>query len=84
MTELELQLGEIAHCLEDAENRAAEVIALREEVIAVREEVIALHERLLTALAAERELAVIVRTRSWRYTTPARTVGKHVRRQLGH
>lgn len=77
VTELEVQLGEVARCLEDAENRAAEVLALRERVGS-------LEARLVPAVAAERTLATVQRTRTWRFTAPVRTAGKHVRRLLGH
>ncbi len=77
VTELEVQLGEVARCLEDAENRAAEVLALRERAGS-------LEARLVTAVAAERTLAMVERTRTWRFTAPVRTAGKHVRRLLGH
>jgi len=74
VVELEMQLGEVVRCLEDAENRAAEVLALRERVGS-------LEARLV---ASERKLTIIVGTRTWRYTTPVRTAGKHVRRLLRH
>jgi len=65
VAELEAQLTEVARCLEAAENRAAELLAVHD---ALRE--------------AERKLAVIRATRSWRFTAPVRIVGQRVRRLL--
>jgi hypothetical protein len=66
VAELEAQLTDVARCLEAAENRAAELLAVHD---ALRE--------------AERKLAVIKATRSWRFTAPVRTVGQRVRRLSG-
>lgn len=90
VAQLEAQLVEAARCLEAAEHRAAEVVALRAEVVALRAEVGPLREsvpsleaRLAEAEMAERTLAVIRRTNSWRFTAPVRICGGYVRRLLG-
>jgi len=50
----------------------------------LRARVTELEVQLVPAVAAERTLATVQRTRTWRFTAPVRTAGKHVRRLLGH
>lgn len=70
---LEAQLAEVAGCLENAETRSAEVLALRARVRSLEEARTELWNK----------IQVINTTRSWRYTAPLRVGGRYLRRRLG-
>jgi hypothetical protein len=66
--QLETALLDAARCLEDAERRAAEVLAMERELGPAR--------------VAVRKLEVIEASRSWRLTTPLRRYAARARRLL--
>lgn len=70
VAELEAQLDGIAACLDQAETRAAEVVALRAELQVV-------------AAGYERRIADIRKTRSWRFTAPLRAWNRYMNRLPG-
>lgn len=71
--QLEARLLEVTHCLEQAEQRSAEVLTLRDQL-----------QRYENALrAAEQKHVALTNTRSWRLTEPLRSGMGWSRRVLG-
>jgi hypothetical protein len=70
VAELEARLADVTRCLESAENRAAELLAMREQVVSVQAD-------------AERRLAELANSNSWRMTKPLRSARAWIRRVFG-
>jgi hypothetical protein len=66
VVELEARLAEVSRCLQGAEERAAEAAHARDELAAGLADI-------------ELRFAVIVNSRSWRLTSPLRTIGRRLR-----
>ena len=84
VAELEARLADVARCLEDAEQRAAELLAVSERVRQLEAELAAARaETDRVRLELERRHAAITSSRSWRMTGPLRSAARRARDFLG-
>jgi predicted RNase H-like nuclease (RuvC/YqgF family) len=85
--ELQERLADVSRCLEDAELRAAELVAvharaemLEDELNAARSRADSLEEELTAMRHMEQSFARLAASRSWRYTKPLRAAKRGVLR----
>jgi predicted RNase H-like nuclease (RuvC/YqgF family) len=84
VADLEARLADLARCLEDAEQRAAELLAVSERVRQLEAQLTeAKSESERVRLDLERRHAAITSTRSWRLTEPLRSAANRIRDLLG-
>lgn len=82
--DLEARLDEVTRCLEDAEHRAAELLALSERVKQLEAQLTAARaESDRVRLELERRHAAITSSRSWRLTGPMRSAANRARDLFG-
>ena len=83
VAELEAQLAQITQCLEDAETRAAELLAARDRITTLETQLGRASEAHDALRELERKYTIVTTSRSWLMTAPLRRRMERIRGFVG-